>query len=66
MGGFGSAGPVLCQVIVEQALDAIIFAGRNGALRIWIRGTVAGAFATDRDCTARQLAEKWQRGGRSP
>lgn len=38
---FGNMERNLFQGIVEQAPDAIIFADRNGAIRIWNRGAVA-------------------------
>lgn len=41
MGGPDNADPMLFQAIVEQSSDAIIFAGRDGAIRIWNRGAEA-------------------------
>ena len=37
----GRADPVLCQAIVEAAGEAIIFADREGAIRLWNRGAEA-------------------------
>ncbi len=46
---FGNADFNLFQAIVEQAPDAIIFADREGAIRVWNRGaeTVFGYAATE-------------------
>ncbi|TAL66196.1 MAG: PAS domain S-box protein [Burkholderiaceae bacterium] len=37
----GHAGPDLCQAIVEQAPEAIIFADRQGLIRLWNGGAVS-------------------------
>jgi PAS domain S-box-containing protein len=46
---FGNANGSLFQAIVEQAPDAIIFADRDGSIRLWNRGaeTVFGHSAAD-------------------
>ena len=36
--GFGQVDSNLFQAIVEQAPDAVIFADRDGAIRVWNRG----------------------------
>ena len=48
-GEFGHAKLNLFQAIVEQAPDAIIFADRGGAIRVWNRGaeTVFGYVAAE-------------------
>lgn len=48
-GEFEIAGPDLCEAIVEQAPDAIIFADCGGAIRLWNRGaeTVFGYSAAE-------------------
>lgn len=48
-GKIGNDGLSLCQAIVEQAPEAIIFADREGAIRLWNGGaeTVFGHAAAD-------------------
>jgi PAS domain S-box-containing protein len=46
---FENASPDLCQAIVEQAPDAVIFADRAGSIQVWNRGaeTVFGYSAAE-------------------